>query len=531
MTPPQTIAALRPAVPTMDAVLSHRWARVLIPSLSDLFFLAALAWLFMGVYGWTALLADADVGWHIRTGEHILDHHRVPYQDLYSFSRPGAPWYAWEWLSDVIFGSLHRLAGLKGVVLTAGVVIALFATTLIRRMIWRGVNLLVGMLVALLGVGSSTVHFLARPHVFTLLLLSVSIWILEADRRRESPRIWWLVPIMLVWTNLHGGFLVMIAALGVATVGEAIEGSLIRDWGRSIRYAILTAACAAATLVNPYGYGLHRHVLEYLRSDWIRNVVQEFQSPSFRNESMLQFEGLLFVGLMTAGALLRRRQVVEGLWILFFAYLSLSSVRHIPVFITVTAPLIAAEVTSWWKAWTTRASKNSPAGILDQMAADLAPGFRRSSAWPAMVVLALALTGAPFHWPKDFPDEVFPVQMLRAHEAEILNARLFTTDQWADYLIYRHPEQKVFIDGRSDFYGPEIGNQYLGLMNGGWDWQKVMEKNKFDVALLPVDNPLSQLLKQRPEWRVVADDGKRILLALRHTPVLPTGNFSPEPRF
>jgi hypothetical protein len=121
--------------------------------------------------------------------------------------------------------------------------------------------------------------------------------------------------------------------------------------------------------------------------------------------------------------------------------------------------------------------------------------------------------------------------MLRAHEAEILNARLFTTDQWADYLIYRHPEQKVFIDGRSDFYGPEIGNQYLRLMNGGWDWQKLMDKHEFNVALLPVDNALSQLLKQRPEWRVVADDGKRILLALRHAPVLPTGNLSPEPRF
>jgi len=515
----------------MDAVLSHRWARVLIPSLSDLFFLATLAWLFMGVYGWTALLADADVGWHIRTGEYILDHHRVPHQDLYSFSRPGAPWYAWEWLSDVIFGSLHRLAGLKGVVLIAGVVIALFATTLIRRMMWRGVNLLVAMLVALLGVGSSTVHFLARPHVFTLLLLSISIWIIEADRRRESSRIWWLVPIMLVWTNLHGGFLVMIAALGMATVGETIEGTLIRDWSRSIRYAALTAACAAVTLVNPYGYGLHRHVLEYLRSDWIRSVVQEFQSPSFRNESMLQFEGLLFVGLMAAGALLRRRQVVEGLWIVFFAYLSLSSVRHIPVFITVAAPLIAAEVASWWKGWVSRASQNSPVGILDQMATDLAPGFRRTSAWPAVAVLALALTGAPFHWPKDFPEEVFPVQMLRAHEAEILHGRLFTTDQWADYIIYRHPEQKVFIDGRSDFYGPEIGNQYLRLMNGGWDWERVIEKNKFTAALLPVDNPLSQLLKQRAEWRVIADDGKGILLALRPTPVPLTGNLSPEPRF
>jgi hypothetical protein len=527
MTPPQTIAALRPAAPTIDQVLSHRWARVLIPSLSDLFFLAALAWLFMGVYGWMGLLADGDLGWHIRTGEYILDHHTVPHQDLYSFSKPGSPWYAWEWLSDVIFGSLHRLAGLKGVVLTAGVVIALFATTLIRRMIWRGVNLLVAMLVALLGVGCSTVHFLARPHVFTLLLLSISIWIIEADRRRESSKIWWLVPLLLVWTNLHGGFLVMIAALGVATVGETIEGYLIRDWSRPIRYAVLTAACAAVSLVNPYGYGLHRHVLEYLRSDWIRNAVQEFQSPSFRSESMLQFEALLFAGLIAAGALLRRRQVVEGLWVLFFAYLSLSSVRHIPVFVTVTAPLIAAEVAGWWKAFTARAPKNSPAAILDQMATDLAPGFRRSSAWPALAVLTLVLTGAPFHWPQDFPAEIFPVGMIQAHEAEILHARLFTTDQWADYLIYRYPEQKVFIDGRSDFYGPEIGNQYLRLMDGGWDWRNVMEKNKFDVALLPVDNPLSQLLKQRPEWRVVADDGKGILLALRRTYLPPTGNPSP----
>src|SRR5689334_17751337 len=178
MTPPQTIAAIRPPAPTIEEVLSHRWARWLVPSLSDLFFLAVIAWLFMGVYGWAGLLGDADVGWHIRTGEYILDHHAVPYHDLYSFSKPGAPWYAWEWLSDVLSACLFRLAGLKGIVLTAGVVIALFATTLVRRMIWRGVHLLVAMVVALLGVGSSTIHFLARPHIYTLLLLSISIWMI-----------------------------------------------------------------------------------------------------------------------------------------------------------------------------------------------------------------------------------------------------------------------------------------------------------------------------------------------------------------
>jgi hypothetical protein len=121
--------------------------------------------------------------------------------------------------------------------------------------------------------------------------------------------------------------------------------------------------------------------------------------------------------------------------------------------------------------------------------------------------------------------------MIHAHEAEILGSRVFTTDQWADYLIYLHPEQKVFVDGRSDFYGPEIGNRYLGALNGTPEWQKVMEKYSFNVALLPVENALSQLLKQRPEWRVVADNGKQIFLVLRSTSVPPTQNLSPEPRF
>ena len=144
------------------------------------------------------MLADADVGWHIRTGEYILNHHQVPHHDLYSFSKPGAPWYAWEWLSDVIDALLFRWAGLKGVVLAAGVVIALYATTLMRRIVDAGAHLFVALLVTLLSVGSASMHFLARPHVFTLLLLSLSMALIEADRRGANPaRLWWLVPITL----------------------------------------------------------------------------------------------------------------------------------------------------------------------------------------------------------------------------------------------------------------------------------------------------------------------------------------------
>jgi len=525
MTPDSTIAAL-PSLPParIDVLLRHRWGRLVVPSLLDLLFIALVGWLFMssGPHGWQSLLADADVGWHIRTGEYILDHHQVPHHDLYSFSKPGAPWFAWEWLSDVIDALLFRWAGLKGVVLAGGVLIALFATTLMRRIVDAGAHLFVALLVTLLSVGSASMHFLARPHVFTLLLLSISMALIEADRRGANPaRLWWLVPITLVWTSLHGGFLVLIGLLGLAAIGATVEAWIHRpygerpNWAPALRWAMLTAACAAVSLINPYGWGLHAHVIQYLRSDWIRKVVQEFQSPIFRDENMLQFEALLFIGLITAGARFRRGRVIDGLWILVLGYMALSSVRHVPIFVTVTAPLIAAEMTSWWKTWVGDASAKSAKGILNQMGFDLARGFKRYSVWMAVAVVALAGSGSAITWPRDFPTELFPTAMIHAHEQEILKARVLTTDQWADYLIYLHPEQKVFVDGRSDFYGPEVGDRFLRVMQGLPGWEKVIEAYRFNLVLIPVDTAAAQLLKQRPEWRVVADDGKHILLVLR----------------
>jgi type IV secretory pathway VirB2 component (pilin) len=524
VTSPQTIAGplSHKGGVRIENLLRNRWARLSIPSLSDLFFVAVFVWVCMsgGAAGWEGLLADADVGWHIRTGEWILDHHAVPHHDLYSFSKPDAPWYAWEWGSDVIFGSLHRAAGLKGVVLLAGVLIALFAWTLLRRMVGGGVHLLWAMVVALLGVGAASIHFLARPHMFTLLFLSLAVWMIDVDREQSSAksarRLWLLVPLTLVWTNLHGGFLALIAVLGLTAVGIAVEALLGRgDFRHAARYLALSAACAAVSLINPYGYRLHTHVAEYLRSDWIRNTIQEFQSPVFRNENILQFEALMLVGLIAAGLLFRRRRIVEGLWIVYFAHMSLGSVRHVPIFVTVCAPVIAMELSKWWRTWTAGAKKSSLFGIVNQMSGELQSSFMRVSAWPFLLIGTLVFMGPPVKWPKDFPSIIFPVKMIHDHHEEILKARLLTTDQWGDYLIYLDPRQKVYVDGRSDFYGPEIGNQYLRMTGGQWDWDQIMTKNSFTSVLLPTELPLCQLLKRDAGWRVEEDSGKAILLVRR----------------
>jgi hypothetical protein len=486
----------------------------LLPSFSDCFFIALMAWLFVcGASGWKALLMDGDTGWHIRTGEYILAHHTVPTQDLFSFSKAGQPWFAWEWLTDVLFGVLFRIGGLKAIVLFGGVMIAAFATVLLRYAVWRGANGLLAACICLFAVGGSSMHFLARPHLFTLLLLPACLWLLEADRRNNTKWVWLLVPITMLWANLHGGFLVFIACLALLVVGSAAEALLGRPrWPAVRRYAALLAGCSAATLVNPYGIALHVHIVEYMQSDWIKNLIQEFQAPTFRSEGQFQYEVLLIGGLILSGLLLRKQRVTEALWLLFLAHSSLISLRHAPLYAAVAAPLIASELSAGWKTLTAGRKKSSILSILHQLGENLTPNFVRTSVWPILVIVALAFLDAPIKWPRDFPNEAFPTAMVHENAKVLESGRLLTTDQWGDYIIYAfYPQQKVFIDGRSDFYGESLGTEYLHLLQGAYDWRLILDRRGFEVALLPVDWPLAQMLKLDPSWQVIKDDSHAIL--------------------
>ena len=261
------IAQPLPALGTRRETAEASWARSLAPTLGDFFFVALLIWLFAGgAYGWLGLLGDGDTGWHIRTGEYVLDNGRVPATDLFSFTKPGQTWYAWEWLADVVFAWLFRLAGLKGVVLMAGVLISATAFVVFRAMLWHGANPLAAMVVCLLGVSASSVHYLARPHIFTLLLMAVSVWLLARDRRAPTRWVWALIPVTAVWTNLHGGFVALIATIGLLVAGSVAEAFLVgRERGARLgaarRYAVLGAGCVAASLLNPYGYHLQVHLV------------------------------------------------------------------------------------------------------------------------------------------------------------------------------------------------------------------------------------------------------------------------------
>ncbi len=502
---------------------------ILRPSLSDLFFLVMLVWLFaVSPVGWSRTLLDADTWLHTRIGEIILSTGSVPHQDLFAFSKVGEPWYAFEWLSEVILATVYRMSGLKGISALAAVLITLYLTLLLKHSIAKGANGMVALVITLVAATASSIHFHARPHLFTLLFLTGALWIVDRNRgffSESKPSvgryaIWTLVPVAALWANLHGGFFMFLALLAVRVIGCAAEAFCypdLRGVRRSEAIQLTTAGIAvtAATLLNPYGYHLHEHIFETLKSPWIVSTVSEFQSPRFRSEEMLFGMLMIFAGLAIISSLVRKRNLVDSLSILFLSYCSLTSVRHIPILMLVVVPILTVEITAGWDLMAAGRKKSSIFAILHDVTKQLTPMMTGTSLFIPVVIFGVLLMPG-LNWPTEIPEGAVPVKFIEKHAERIATSRIFVPDQMADYLIFRnYPRQKVFFDSRHNYYGPVIGNEYLAISGGQRKWLELFNKYRFNLALIPVDEPLSALLSGSAEWRKVDSDEKHILFERR----------------
>ncbi len=500
---------------TMAAAVSIPIARAndrrlrLAPSLPDLFFALLLVAMFGQTSRWQALLGDGDTGWHIRTGDYILAR-GIPMRDLFSFSAAGRRWFAWEWLSDLVFAQIHRWWGLPGIAAMAAVLVCLPATLLFARMLRGGAGAWVALAVTLAATSAASVHNLARPHLFSLVLLVGGLWMLDEDRRSCTPWLWTLAPMAGLWANLHGGFAAWLGTLGLLVAISAAE----RNRMAFLRYGTLTALSTAATLINPYGWQLHRHILGYLVSPWISEHVSEFQSPQIRSENMVVFAVLLLVGAGVAAREWKANLFEAGL-VMIFGFAALRSARYVPLFAVVAAPLIGVHVAGWWRGMAAGVPQGSAWRILWESSQALGSQWRVTPWMPALAVLAMCAV-LPTAGLADFPEQTFPVSAVNLNAALLTSpagARVLTSDQWGDYLTYRlYPRTQVFFDGRSDFYGEAIGEDYRILQAAGRNTSEVMARYRFTAALLPLDWPLGQILERDPGWREIYRDRQAVLL-------------------
>jgi len=495
----------------------------LLPSMADFACLIPLFFLFARMAGTATLLQDGDTGWHIRTGQWILAHHRVPFEDLFSFSKAGAPWFAWEWGSDVLMASLNALGGLRLLVLAAAFLIAaVFA--LLYKLALRRSNPIVAVGLTVLAAAASSLHFLARPHLFTFLFVPL-FWAALEEMRNGRERLWRvpyvaILPLAtVVWTNLHGGFVIGIILIAAYGVGELLHWLLGPESGRpeaarlARRFFLTAAASLAASLLNPYFFQLHVHIARYLADPFNSEHIEEFLSPSFHMPQAPFFEAMLVMGAAAACWNLLRGRYTEVVLFLLMAHAGLLAIRNIPLFMVVATPMVAGAIQEFLNrlpefnvaAWLRRAV----AGF-NRLAARTAE-TEAAGRWHLASIGAIALIAALIYAPHppekfraEFSPKIFPAGALRVLRNDP-SSRIFTKDQWGDYLIWSL-NHKVFVDGRSDFYGDDFENKVLDIFNVRNGWEKILNRFGVDTILLPADAPLAGALKESAHWRVVYDD-------------------------
>jgi len=506
----------------------------LLPSFTDFAFLMPMVLLFGRMSGTKALLGDCDTGWHIRGGEWIVANRQIPIHDVFSFSHPGGPWFAWSWLADVGYAWLNALGGLRAVVLFSILLIsAIFA--LLFHLVCRRSNPIVAILVTVLAAGASSIHWLARPHLFTLLLAVLFYAALErfaelnqrvnpGQTRPAGIRYLALLPAgVILWANIHQGFFVGILMIAVFGAGEVLKtifrgdpnesrgGWLIARW-----YFATAAACVAASLVNPYTYRLPRHVISYLGATANWQHVEEYLSPNFHGPAAVPFE----VMLVLAGASIywnfSKCRFTEPLLLLLWVHAALLAQRNIAIFAVIAAVPVGRTIQEWldeaprWNvaAWVRSVALNFHrlATSTGQMEA-VGRCHLVSVVGLLMVAAAIWAPNPPKEFRAEFDPGRYPAGALSTLRSDP-SARIFTDDEWGDYLIWSlYPSQKVFVDGRADLYSGDFQKRVNDVLSAKYDWEQTLGGYGVDTILLPVNAPLAGALKESSHWHVVFDDG------------------------
>jgi hypothetical protein len=511
------------------------WMSWVMPSATDLIFVAIFGVLLLTPLS-VKLLGDAGIGWHIRTGQQVLAVHAIPQVDSFSATMHGRPWFAWEWFYDLVVGWLESTAGLNGVVWFTAIVIAATFAWLFRLLVARGADFFVAVGLALVAMYAAMIHFLARPHVVSWLFTLVWFWILGSEERRDfgerSRRVWVLPLLMVVWVNVHGGFLAGFVLLGIFWAGAvwewwAAKEARIEDVlqklvaARRVKQLTLVGfACVVASLVNPYGWKLHQHIYSYLTNHFLMDHIEEFQSPNFHGVSQKCFGVLILIAIaVLAWKIPTQRKsrcvehpqelrVSEVLTVLFAVYAGLYASRNIPVAAILLAMVVGPRVNDF----------SLLRGFSERMAA-IETGLR-GHLWPAIVVVIAFLiavnsgrVGASQIIDAHFDPARMPAGAVNFLEKQKLSGPVLSPDYWGGYLIYRfYPEPRVVVDDRHDLYGDDFFKSYLKMWRVEEGWKTFLQEHPVRSLILPRDAALTNALIGDAAWKEVYRDDTAVVL-------------------
>src|SRR5208282_334173 len=189
-----------------------------------------------------------------------------------------------------------------------------------------------------------------RPQMFTFALASLLLWLLESGTKTKNNRprlLLWIPPLFLLWLNLHAGFALgpaLLLAYGIGLLFETATGATPWQQARPIllRVLLLLLVCLALVPLNPSGSELYRYPFDTLRSSGMRSLIGEWRSPDFHEWMYRPFLLLWLLALTTVASSRWRPKGRVIVPLLLTSFAALDAVRHIPIFVLVAIPVIAA---------------------------------------------------------------------------------------------------------------------------------------------------------------------------------------------
>jgi hypothetical protein len=406
--------------------------------------LALLLLLYIVLLPADRLLLDPDLYWHIATGREIWEGGSFPQVDEFSHTFRGHPWIARDWLADLIFFGAYSLSGFRGVAMITGGAVAL-AYALLFLMLARTMRFTVAIGVATVALVLSVSHLHARPQIFADGLMVV--WVAALARAvdaKTSPSLM-LLPVMILWANVHGSF---VAGLAL-TVALAAEAVLESPAGERLlvarRWAVFFVAAVGAACVTPYGARPFLMDFQLIGAHEAKPYINEWRAVSFETAPITLFAvlALLFLALLNGVKIRLFRLTI----LVSIAAYMLTAVRFIFLFNILAPLLLATPLTRQFRFLRLSEQIATQPQFFTTISQLGRRGLYGTYGIIAIIILATGIFGHSVERPRW--REISPEGSVDYIFVHNLHGNIYNSYNFGGYLIFRG--LPTFVDGRNVF--------------------------------------------------------------------------------
>ena len=454
---------------------------------------------------------ENDLFFELRIGTDILRTHHLPRVDTYSWTEYGRQWDVPEWGAMTLYALAYRAGSFFGTwLLMAGLAVAaawIVYGTLFPRV---GPAWAFGLTLVMLLAMSDCLQ--ERPYAFSYPLLALGLKIVTDARQTRLRRLLWLLPLCVVWASLHQGVLVLVGLLTVYGLGDALTAlqGHSRRWRQATVMLGMAAACAAATLINPYGARLYLNVLVTLRDHALMANVTEWNPVTVL--PLRQLQPFLAVSMCIFGPLLfsRTRSLPDILAALALFVNALLHARNIALFAVGGLVIASVPLPSATQRLRLAVGFTGRSPLLKPLLGVFAALIVLTTALVSLVSLARAI--GPRGWTLEGIGEAaarvprFPSKAVAFMKTEQFppHLRLLNDFETGGFLLWTLPSEPVFVDGRLDVYTGRTFDDMLVLSRdaGTPQWKGLVSLYDFD-AVLTENRSEADAFASDPQWRLV----------------------------